>query len=122
VQDQTVNAAVNTAAAEAFGREANVFYGAPTVIYLSCDASTRWGRLDCGIATENICLAAEALGLGTVIVGCVEAAFTGPKGPELNALLKFPAGCSYAVAVAVGYPATTKEAHPVDDGKIDIIA
>jgi nitroreductase len=100
----------------------DIFYAAPGVIFLSCDASTRWGRLDCGIAVENIALAAHSIGLGSVILGMPEAAFTGPRGAYFNEKLKFPDGYSFAVAIAVGAPAASKEAHPQEEGHIDFIA
>lgn len=90
----------------------DIFYATPTVIFLSCDAETRWGRLDCGIAVQNIALAAHSLGLGSVILGLPDAAFTGSKKDYFNQLLKFPVGYSFATAIAVGVPADTKKGHP----------
>jgi nitroreductase len=90
----------------------DIFYAAPSVIFLSCEAESRWGRLDCGIAVQTIALAAHSLGLGSVILGMPEAAFTGSRKAYFNELVKFPAGYSFAVAIAIGVPARTKEAHP----------
>ena len=47
----------------------DIFHGAPLAIFLSCDASTRWGRLDCGIAVMSMAAAASSLGLGCVPIG-----------------------------------------------------
>ncbi|MDR0598296.1 MAG: nitroreductase [Treponema sp.] len=99
----------------------DIFHGAPAVIFLSCDAESRWARLDCGIATQTIALAAHSIGLGTVILGMPDPAFTGPRKDHFNALLKFPAGHSFAVAVAVGVPAGTKNAHPVEPDRISFV-
>jgi nitroreductase len=99
----------------------DIFHGAPAVIFLSCDPESRWARLDCGIATQTIALAAHAIGLGTVILGMPDPAFTGPRKDHFNALLKFPPGHSFAVALAVGVPAGTKEAHPVEQDRISFI-
>jgi nitroreductase len=97
----------------------DLFHGAPAAIFLSSgDANGRWARFDCGIATQTIALAAHSIGLGTVILGMPDPAFTGPRGDYFNNLLKFPAGHSFAVAIAVGVPAGTKEAHPVAPGRI----
>jgi nitroreductase len=101
--------------------EGDIFHGAKTAIFISCDAGSRWGRLDCGIATQSIALAAHAIGLGTVILGMPEAAFTGARGDYLNKLLKFPQGYSFAVAVAVGVPAGSKEAHPLEKDRITFV-
>jgi hypothetical protein len=53
-----------------------------------------------------------------VILGLPDAAFTGTRGDYFNKLLKFPAGHSFAVAIAVGVPAGTKEAHPIESDRI----
>jgi nitroreductase len=122
VQNQDIIKDINAEAGKAAGKDlGDIFFAAPTVIFISCDAASRWGRLDCGIAVENIALAAQSLGLGTVILGRPDAAFTGPEGPRFSKLLKFPEGHSYAVAIAVGIPDTTKEAHPLEPGRIDYI-
>ncbi|MDR1046736.1 MAG: nitroreductase [Treponema sp.] len=99
----------------------DIFFKAPTVIFISCDPVSRWGRHDVGITAENICLAAHAIGLGTVMLGRAEPAFNGPKGDHFAKLLKFPEGYKYAVAISVGYPAGSKEAHPIAPGRIDYI-
>ena len=49
----------------------NFYYEAPVVIVLSADSTYRWSPLDAGIAVENMALAAEALGLGSLIIGCI---------------------------------------------------
>ena len=101
---------------------ADVFYGAQTVIFLSCDPEAHpWTRLDCGIAVENIALAAHAIGLGSVIIGICYMAFEGDRKEYFNKLLKFPDKHTFAVSVAVGIPTMSKEAHPVEPGRIDYI-
>jgi nitroreductase len=99
----------------------DIFHGAPAAIFLSCDPESRWARLDCGIATQTIALAAHAIGLGTVILGMPDPAFTGPRKEYFDQLLKFPPGHSFAVAVALGVPAGTKEAHPVEPDRISFV-
>jgi len=106
------------AAGQDFG---DVFHGAPLAIFLSCDASTRWGRVDCGIAVQTISLAAHSIGLGSVILGRPEAAMTGPKADYFKKRLKFPESYSFAVAIAIGVPAGTKEAHPIEPDRISFV-
>ncbi|MCL2093123.1 MAG: nitroreductase [Treponema sp.] len=99
----------------------DIYHGAKTVIFISSDPVARWARLDCGIATQNIALAAHAIGLGTVILGRPEAAFTGKRGEELNKKLKFPQGQAFAVSIAVGVPAGTKDAHPIEADRVSFV-
>ena len=122
VRNQTILDEINSAVSEAGNQDfGDIFYAAPCVIFISCDPTSRWGRLDCGIAVENIALAAHAMGLGSVILGMPEMAFVGPKGPSFNERLKFPEGHAFAIAIAVGIPTTTKEAHPVLPDRITYI-
>lgn len=103
------------------GRSVSIFFHAPTVIFLSANPEGRYSALDCGIAVENIALAAVGLGLGSVILGRPRDAFGGEKKDEIKKLLKFPQGYELMIAIAIGFPAATKEAHPVGENKIDII-
>lgn len=92
----------------------NFYYDAPTVLFLSADKSFPWGKLDAGIAAENIALAAEALGLGNVILGVIKGAMDGEKGAYFAKALRFPEGYEFEVAVAVGHKAAEKEPHKYD--------
>ncbi|MDR0396618.1 MAG: nitroreductase [Oscillospiraceae bacterium] len=122
VQNPAILSRINAEVSKAMNKDVgDVFHGAPCCVFLSCEPDARWSRLDCGIATENIAIAAQGLGLGSVILGMPEAAFTGPNGGELNAMLKFPPTYKFAVAIAVGVPAVTKEAHPLLADRIDYI-
>jgi len=57
-----------------------------------------WFMFDLGLATQNICLTAHSLGLGTVIVGL----FDHNKAREV---LKIPEGYELVVLIPMGYPA-----------------
>jgi len=102
-------------------REGDIFYTAPTAIFISADRENKWGVLDSGIAVQNIAIAAQSMGLGSVILGLPAAAFNGPRGEYFAKLLKFPATHEFAIAIAVGYPDCTKEAHSVEDGRVDYV-
>lgn len=101
----------------------SVFYHAPTVIFVSTnlDPNRMYARHDCGLAVENIALAAHSLGLGTVILGMPREAFAGPDGDEYRRILQFPEGYDFMVAVSVGIPAGTKQEHPIEEGLISYI-
>lgn len=57
----------------------NFYYEAPVLILLSAEDEFKWSKVDSGIAVENMTLAAESLGLGTLIIGCVYDALHGEK-------------------------------------------
>lgn len=62
-----------------------------------------WFMFDLGLATQNLCLCAHALGLGTVIVGL----FDHNKASEV---LKLPEGYDVVALIPLGYPAKTPSA------------
>lgn len=99
-----------------------IFHGAPTVIFISANGEGRYAVVDCGIAVENIALAAYGLGLGSVILGLPIAAFEGPMKKELEKEMDFPEGSSFQIAIAIGHPAAGKEKHPAGEGKITILS
>lgn len=95
----------------------NFYYEAPTVIILSGDKSFYWSAVDAGIAVQNIALAAEALGLGSLIIGCIKDTMRGERGEYFNAALKVPAGYEFEVAIAVGHKDAVKPPHDYDAAK-----
>lgn len=56
-----------------------------------------WMMYDLGLASENICLAAHNLGLGSVIVGLFDHA-------QAEQLLQVPPGCELVTLIPLGYP------------------
>ncbi len=122
VQSAEILAELNAESAKNTGNASmNIYFDAPCVIFLSCVKSGRYAVLDCGIAVENIALAAHSMGLGSVILGMPDSAFAGDKKEYFEKLLKFPEGYEFTIAIALGVPATTKEAHPIGENKIDFI-
>lgn len=99
----------------------HVFYHAPTVIFLSGPQGTVYAPIDCGIAVQNIAIAAESMELGSVILGMPREAFQSAHGDHVRKTLGFPEGHDFIIAIAVGYPADTKDAHPVGEDKVLII-
>ena len=92
----------------------NFYYDAPLTIYLSGEETFKWSSVDAGIAVENIHLAAADLGLGSVILGCMEKVLNGEKKAEYAKKLAFPEGYCYRIAIAVGYADTEKVPHSID--------
>ncbi len=57
-----------------------------------------WFMFDLGIACQNICLTAHALGLGTVVVGLFD-------HDRAKAVLKVPEGYELVAMIPLGFPA-----------------
>ena len=62
-----------------------------------CTNKGDWYMFDCGLTTQNLCLAAHAEGLGTVIVGLFDAAKAGE-------VLKVPQGKAVVAITPLGFP------------------
>ena len=102
--------------------EHNFFYEAPELIILSADKSFRWNKVDSGIAVENMAVAAESLGLGSLIIGCVYDALHGEKRDYFSKQLKFPEGYEFEIALAVGHKKDNKNPHEYKrDSQITIL-
>lgn len=92
----------------------NFCYEAPTVILLSAERSFRWSAVDAGIAVQSIALAAESLGLGSLIIGCIYDALHGEKQAYFEKALHFPETHEFQIAIAVGHKAVGKTPHSYD--------
>ena len=99
-----------------------MFYHAPTVVFLFGEKDFPWTQVDCGIAVENMAIAAEGLGIGSVILGLPKPAFAGEKADELRARLACPEGYDFVIALALGYAADTKDPHGLREEKISRIS
>lgn len=62
-----------------------------------------WYMFDTALAVENLCLAAHALGLGTVIVGAF-------NHEEAKRVLEVPEGVEMVALIPLGYPAEPPKA------------
>lgn len=92
----------------------NFYYEAPVLIFLSAEDEFKWSKVDAGIAVQNMTLAAESLGLGTLIIGCVYDALHGEKKEYFSQKLQIPEGYSFQIALAVGHKADDKTPHEFD--------
>ena len=92
----------------------NFYYEAPVLIFLSAEEGFEWSEVDSGIAVQNMSLAAESLGLGSLIIGCVYDAMHGEKRTYFSEKLQFPEGYSFQIALAVGHRTDEKAPHDYD--------
>ncbi|MBR6407329.1 MAG: nitroreductase family protein [Clostridia bacterium] len=103
------------------GRNWKIFYDAPLCVFISADPNARWAQIDSGIAVQNLALEAESLGLGSVIIGMIEAAFKADKKEELEKLLRFPDGYEFAIAIGIGHPADEKQPHDLKPDRFSFV-
>ena len=98
-----------------------LFFAAPTVVFISTpiEAPTKFSQIDCGIAAQNMALAAHSIGLGSVILGRPMEVFDTEKGARYAKAIGFPEGYTFAIAIALGEPTVTKDAHVPREGLIN---
>lgn len=116
VEDQQLIADVNKAA----GR--SLFYGAPNLICV-CTPAAGGGELDAGLLGENMMLAAQALGLGTVCLGGpVRFLLSNDKCKFFLDRLDIPADYKLNYILAIGYPNEAPNAKPRDAAKVKFVS
>ncbi len=98
-------------------RHESLFYGAPLVVIVTLPKEVA-SDIDVGIAVQNMALAAQSMGLGSCIIGLAAGSFAGGREQKNFELLKIPEGRRFAMSIAIGHPAMTKEAHDLHPEKV----
>lgn len=101
----------------------DVFFHAPLVVFISLPETpkSRFAEVDAGIAVQNLALSAQGMGLGSVILGRPKDVFQANNTQKWEERLGFPKGYRFAIAIAIGHPTVSKEAHPINENKITTI-
>lgn len=99
----------------------SVFHGAPTVILVASN-NTTYSAVDCGLLGQNILLSAEAMNIGTCVVGGVTAYLNTPDA-KANIVPRFnlPEGFEPLYTIVMGYKNESPNAKPRDKSKIQYI-
>ncbi|MCL2301472.1 MAG: nitroreductase family protein [Firmicutes bacterium] len=100
--------------------DTNPFYhNAPTFAFLFAGGDS---RMEAGLMAENICIAAQGLGLGTVLVGSVSPLFSDEAaGPKWKRALHIPEDWQFMVGVGIGRPDESPEMKPRNEEQIQVI-
>lgn len=98
------------------------YFDAPTFMFIFGDKSSSFSHIDSGIKVENIAVAAQSIGLGSVIIGCLNPLFASPVGDKWRKALNVPDTHEIVIGIAVGHPAEPNpEPKPRDASKAEII-
>jgi nitroreductase len=92
----------------------NFYYEAPILVLISAETDFKWSKVDAGIAVQNMSLAAESLGLGSLIIGCIYDALNGKNKESYLKEFKIPEGYSFQIAIAIGHKTDAKVPHDYD--------
>ena len=100
------------------GRGGKLFYNSPCMIMVPAQPNT---DIDNGIVCQTISLAAESMGMGSLICGLAGLAFSGDKAEYFKQKLGFPEGYEFGIAVLLGFSAKETAPHEPDEGKISVV-
>jgi len=112
MKESMLNSGIAFLAERAKDPNFNPFGGAPTVILITADKTARFAEIDCALAAENILIATESLGLGSLIMTSTELLFKSEKGRELKKELGVPEGYEHVCIIALGYRDENPPAKP----------
>lgn len=88
------------------------YYNAPLLIFISAKENVSFEGVDAGIAVQNIALAAQSMGLGSVIIGCVKMLLGNEeKKTKYFEQLGISEEYSFQIAIAIGHIENTKTPH-----------
>ena len=79
------------------------FYDAPIVIFIAGDTRALTPKEDCILASQNIMLAAESLGVGSVYLGFPNFVFAGNRREEFLKKLGIPENYEIYLSISLGY-------------------
>ncbi len=94
-----------------------VYQNAPTLIFLFAEGNS---AMDGGIMTENICIAAKSMGLGTCIIASVGGLMNEPEGNVWKKRMNIPEDYKFLIAIAVGIPDEDPAPKPRAEGRVEI--
>lgn len=100
----------------------SVFYNAPTVFIVSGLKDDNYSTINCGLATQNMCLAAESLGVGSCIIGFAAFLFNAPQSEQYIRELGISEEYKPLYAVCFGYKNMQAQRPDRVENKVNIIA
>ena len=123
VDNPELQAWINEAmAATGNERAAGCFYNAPVWVFIAQDSTFPFAAYDCGLMAENMMLAANAMGIGSVCLG--SPVFMIKESPMKDAVLDklgFSEGYELCLCISMGYPDETPAAKPRDISKVKFV-
>ncbi len=101
----------------------DLFFNAPLMVFITLPEQprSRFAEVDAGIAVQNLALAAQGMGMGSVILGRPKEVLCGANGARWERELGFPEGHHFAIGICIGHDPKGKDAHPVGEGKLHFV-
>lgn len=99
-----------------------IFRGAPSMVFVANDPSNRFSQVDCGLLGENMILAAQSMGINSVVLGGPASMIA--EKPELKHLLDvldFSEGYQLLYCIGFGHGLENPDAKPRNKEKYRFI-
>lgn len=103
---------------EAAGGRKNFDYGCPVFLFLYGDKNFPYTELDSGIVVENMAIAAEGLGLGTVIIGCIRDFMRSEAGAPWREKIGMTENDLFTIGLCIGGIAEPTKPQVRKDGRV----
>ena len=101
---------------------AGCFRGAPVMVFIARDKGYDFSAYDCGLMAENMMLAAQSLGVGSICLGSpVRFINDSPACAPILERLGFSEDYEFCLCVGLGYPDEAPAAKPRDKGKVKYV-
>ena len=99
------------------------FTNAPMFIAITYNPAeeSRYTKIECGIAVENLALSAMGLGLGSVIIATPAIAFSSEKGAYFKEKMGIPVENEFVIGIVIGHNNVTKEAHSTRENRYTVV-
>lgn len=118
-QNYEVKVVDDTASVKFLSENLRGLYKAPVYLFIAAGNQYDMSRIDVGLLAENICLAANAYGIGSINLGQPVRALK--DKPEILQSLHFGADYELCLAIALGYPDETPAAKPRNKDKVQFV-
>ena len=99
----------------------SMFYNAPTLVLVSGEADNAYTDANCGYATQNMCLAAQSLGVASIVIGMARFLFCTPEADAYAKEFGIPDGYKPLYAVCFGYADMQPEPPERLEGRLNYI-
>lgn len=96
----------------------NFYYSAPTFVFLSGPRDFPFTEIDGGIVVAHMALAAESVGAGSVIIGCICDFMESEHGKKWCTRLDIPETDKFVIGIALGYKDQDPPARERKDGRV----
>jgi nitroreductase len=99
----------------------SIFYDAPTLVLVSGETGDMYTDSNCGYAVQNMCLAAQSLGVASIVIGMASFLFTTSEAEANARKLDVPEGYYPLYVVCFGYASVQPEPPERVSGKVNYI-